>query len=197
MPWSATASFPHPLANVQSTNADSAVTNYLSYALVDIMTWQGLGDLVNKFREKTLGLEAVSTMWAPGMIARLKVPHTYAWSPTLIPKPKDWGPELDISGFFFLSLGDQYTPPANLQTFLDVGPPPVYIGFGSIVVDDPNKLTNTILEAIKRSGCRASLRRRLSLPRRFPPLASPLHPSPPRVLAPPPPQEREEKGEER
>ena len=157
MPWSATASFPHPLANIQSTNAEESVTNYLSYALVDMMTWQGLGDLVNRFREKTLGLEGVSTMWAPGMIARLKVPHTYAWSPALIPKPKDWPQELSIAGFFFLSLADNYTPPDDLSRFLAAGPPPVYIGFGSIVIDDPDALTNTILEAVKTSGCRALL----------------------------------------
>ncbi len=41
MPWSATRSFPHPLANVQITDTDPTTTNYLSYGLVDMMTWQG------------------------------------------------------------------------------------------------------------------------------------------------------------
>jgi len=39
--------------------------------------------------------------------------------------------------------------------FLNAGPPPVYIGFGSIVVDDPNKLTSMIYGAVKRCGVRA------------------------------------------
>lgn len=43
------------------------------------MTWQGLGDVVNKFRRKVLGLEPVDPSWAPGMIARLQIPHTYCW----------------------------------------------------------------------------------------------------------------------
>jgi len=34
-------SFPHPLANIQSTNAEARVTNYLSYILVEALTWQG------------------------------------------------------------------------------------------------------------------------------------------------------------
>jgi UDP:flavonoid glycosyltransferase YjiC (YdhE family) len=38
---------------------------------------------------------------------------------------------------------------------LDAGPPPVYIGFGSIVVDDPNAMTNMIFEAVKKTGQRA------------------------------------------
>lgn len=35
------------------------------------------------------------------------------------------------------------------------GPPPIYIGFGSIVVDDPDKLTETIVAAVKKTGVRA------------------------------------------
>lgn len=50
-----------------------------------------------------------------------------------------------------------YTPDAALAEFLQAGPPPIYIGFGSIVVKDPDTLTNTILEAVKKSGTRALL----------------------------------------
>jgi sterol 3beta-glucosyltransferase len=41
MPWTATRSFPHPLANIQPTDADPSIVNYLSYGMVDVMTWQG------------------------------------------------------------------------------------------------------------------------------------------------------------
>ena len=155
MPWSPTQSFPHPLANITSSNADSAMTNFISYALVDMLTWQGLGDVINRFREKSLGLEPVSIMWAPGMVSRLRIPWTYCWSPALIPKPADWAQYIDISGFFFLNLASNYTPPADLAEFLAAGPPPVYIGFGSIVVDDPNAMTKMIFEAVKKTGQRA------------------------------------------
>lgn len=94
-------------------------------------------------------------MFAPGLISRVKVPHTYCWSPALIPKPQDWGSQIDIAGFYFLSLASSYTPPPELTSFLNAGPPPVYIGFGSIVVPDPTGLTNMILEAIRISGARA------------------------------------------
>ena len=76
-------------------------------------------------------------------------------SPALIPKPKDWGPHIDISGFFFLSLASSYTPDPGLAAFLDAGPPPVYIGFGSIVVDDPNAMTKMIFDTVKKTGQRA------------------------------------------
>lgn len=155
MPWSPTQAFPHPLASITSSNADTTMTNFISYALVDMMTWQGLGDVINRFREKSLGLEPVSIMWAPGMISRLRIPYTYCWSPALIPKPKDWGDYIDISGFYFLNLASNFAPPNDLADFLDSGPPPVYIGFGSIVVDDPNAMTKLIFDAVRLTGQRA------------------------------------------
>jgi len=80
MPWSATQAFSHPLANVQSSNADVSMTNYITYSLIDMLTWQGLGDVINRFRVRTLGLEPMSSIWAPGVLHRLKIPHTYCWS---------------------------------------------------------------------------------------------------------------------
>ncbi|TKA81907.1 hypothetical protein B0A49_00140 [Cryomyces minteri] len=155
MPWSPTQAFPHPLANIQSSNADTHLSNFMSYILVDMMTWQGLGDVINRFRQKSLGLEPISLMWAPGMLARLRIPYTYCWSPALIPKPRDWPNHISISGFYFLSLASNFTAEPDLKAFLDAGPPPVYIGFGSIVVDDPNAMTKLIFEAVKKTGQRA------------------------------------------
>lgn len=41
MPWSPTRAFPHPLANVQNNTTDPKLANYLSYGLVQCLTWQG------------------------------------------------------------------------------------------------------------------------------------------------------------
>ncbi|PQE07628.1 UDP-glucosesterol transferase protein [Rutstroemia sp. NJR-2017a BBW] len=144
-PYTPTQAFPHPLANIKKTNVDPGYTNFMSYPLVEMMTWQGLGDLVNNFRVKTLGLEPVSTLWAPGQLYRLKVPYTYLWSPGLVPKPKDWGPDLAAT----------FKPPEDLVKFLEAGEKPIYIGFGSIVVDDPDRFTEMIFEAVKKAGVRA------------------------------------------
>lgn len=157
MPYSPTQAFPHPLANIQSSNADPQLTNYISYAMIEVLLWQGLGDIINRFRAKCLGLDPVSLIWAPGMLQRLKVPHTYCWSPALIAKPKDWGPHISISGFYLLSSASNYTPAPDLQAFLDAGLPPVYIGFGSIVLDDPNAMTELIFEAVRKTGQRVLL----------------------------------------
>jgi UDP:flavonoid glycosyltransferase YjiC (YdhE family) len=157
MAYSPTQAFPHPLANIQSSNADPQLTNYISYGIIELLSWQGLGEIINRFRVKCLGLDPVSLVWAPGMLHRLKIPHTYFWSPALIPKPKDWGPQIDVSGFSFLDLATDYTPPSELVEFLDAGPPPIYIGFGSIVLEDPDAMTKLILEAVRITGQRVLL----------------------------------------
>ncbi|KAI1209600.1 glycosyltransferase family 1 protein [Annulohypoxylon truncatum] len=155
MPWSPTRAFPQPLANIQSSNTDPVTTNYVSYTLVEMMTWQGLGDVINRFRTKILDLEPLSILWAPAVLTRLRIPYTYCWSPALIPKPNDWGQHIDVAGFYFLNLASSYTPDPELAAFLAAGPPPIYIGFGSIVVDDPNGLTRTIFDAVAETGVRA------------------------------------------
>ncbi|PPJ58193.1 hypothetical protein CBER1_02591 [Cercospora berteroae] len=156
-PYTPTQAFPHPLANIKhsKSNVDPNYINFMSYPLVEMMTWQGLGDIVNRFRVKTLGLEPVSSLWAPGALYRMHVPYTYMWSPSLVSKPSDWGTEIDISGFVFLEMAKNFKPDKELEDFLNSGPPPVYIGFGSIVVDDPNKFTEMIFEATKIAGVRA------------------------------------------
>ena len=79
MPWSPTKAFPHPLANIPTSDVNPSIVNYLSCALVEALTWQGLGDLVNSLRVKRLALSEMATTSAPGMVSRLKIPHTYAW----------------------------------------------------------------------------------------------------------------------
>ncbi|KAK0674339.1 family 1 putative glycosyltransferase [Cercophora samala] len=167
-PYTPTQAFPHPLASVKRSNVEEGYTNFISYPLVEMMVWQGLGDLVNEFRVGTLGLDPVSTLWAPGATYRLHVPFTYLWSPGLVPKPEDWGEEVEVSGFVFLELADSFEPAGELTKFLegsDQGAgegeeregekPVVYIGFGSIVVDDPERFTEMIFEAVELAGVRA------------------------------------------
>jgi len=45
--------------------------------------------------------------------------------------------------------------PPKLESFLDAGPAPVFLGFGSMTDPDPASTTRTLLDAIARVGCRA------------------------------------------
>lgn len=75
-----------------------------------------------------------------------------------MPKPSDWPSYIDVCGFFFRSVPD-YSPPGELDLFLRSGSRPVYIGFGSIVIDDPAAMTDIILQAVKSLGIRAIISR--------------------------------------
>lgn len=161
-PYTPTEAFPHPLANIKATNVDQNYTNLMSYPLVDLMTWQGLGDVVNRFRIKTLGLDPISTLWAPGQFSRLKIPVTYLWSPGLVPKPDDWGPEIDIAGYVFLELASSFKPEPDLVEFLERKDSRkiAYIGFGSISgLRDPVAFTKIIFNAVDLTGVRAVVSR--------------------------------------
>jgi UDP:flavonoid glycosyltransferase YjiC (YdhE family) len=59
----------------------------------------------------------------------------------------------DVCGFFFRNP-PPYSPPEDLARFLSAGPKPIYIGFGSIVLDDPQGAIQTILEAVQLAGVR-------------------------------------------
>ncbi|KLO81264.1 putative sterol glucosyltransferase [Fusarium fujikuroi] len=159
MPWTSTREFCHPLANLKANGSDMSATaaNYVSYSLVEWMTWQGLGDIINAWRD-TIDLEAIPFSEGPCLTETLGVPVTYCWSPALVPKPADWPENIDVCGFFFRDA-PKYQPEPALQQFLASGPPPIYIGFGSIVIDDPDKLTATILDAVRATGTRAIVSR--------------------------------------
>src|SRR5262249_57193373 len=45
-------------------------------------------------------------------------------------------------------------PPPALVAFLAAGEPPIYVGFGSVVAQDPVGLTRTIFTALERAGAR-------------------------------------------
>ncbi|QRV87062.1 glycosyltransferase family 1 protein [Ceratobasidium sp. AG-Ba] len=156
MPWCATAAFPHLLINFKHGPKDEPrLVNYYSYGLVDIMTWQGLGRTISKFQIKRLGLSYLNTQSAVGMIERCAIPWTYCLSPALVSKPADWMDNVDVVGFYFLDSAKEYTPPKDLEDFLAAGEPPIYIGFGSIVLENPEQITQSVLEAISLCGVRA------------------------------------------
>jgi hypothetical protein len=64
----------------------------------------------------------------------------------------------DVCGFFFRGE-PQYSPSNDIEEFLRAGPPPLYIGFGSIVMEDPASITDIILSTLRKCGVRAIISR--------------------------------------
>ncbi|KAK6164287.1 hypothetical protein DH2020_001151 [Rehmannia glutinosa] len=124
------------------------ITLLLSYQIVDSLIWLGIRDLINDVRKKKLKLRPV-TYLSGSQGSEADIPHGYIWSPHLVPKPKDWGPKVDVVGFCFLDLATNYEPPESLLSWLKAGPKPIYIGFGSLPVQEPEKMTQIIVEALE------------------------------------------------
>jgi len=164
MPWSPTRAFPSPLARFEQSGDPGpfiGMRNYVSYYAVEDYTYIGLRRIVRDFRKK-LGLpklRAAEGINASHLIDFHKLPFGYCWSSALVPKPADWEEHIDVCGYFSLHEGKirSYQPPEDLQRFLDSGSPPVYVGFGSLRVDNPKGLTEMILGAAHRSGHRVLL----------------------------------------
>ncbi|KAH0695266.1 hypothetical protein KY285_022363 [Solanum tuberosum] len=153
MPWTPTYEFPHPLARVPQPAA-----YWLSYIVVDLLIWWGIRGLINEFRKKKLNLPPIAYFSTyHGSLSHF--PTGYMWSPHVVPKPKDWGSLVDIVGYCVLNLGSNYQPPEDFIKWIQNGPKPVYIGFGSMPLEDTIKTTDIILEALRNTGQRGILDR--------------------------------------
>jgi len=88
-----------------------------------------------------------------------RVPFLNAWSEHVAPNPPDWPADIATTGYWFLDRPGDWQPSAALTAFLDEGPPPVYIGFGSMAARDPEQTTQTVLRTLRQTGQRALLAR--------------------------------------
>jgi hypothetical protein len=109
---------------------------------------------VNTFREETLKLPVISLAEGAALLEDHEVPFTYLWPPRLMPKPTDWGPHIDLANFAFHDQAPRYEPPPALLDFLAAGEAPIYIGFGSVVVEDPAALRRIVFAALEKAGAR-------------------------------------------
>nr|AYU74789.1 SG3 [Populus tomentosa] len=148
MPWTPTYEFPHPLARVPQSAG-----YWLSYIVVDLLIWWGIRGYINEFRKRKLKLPPIAYLsMYNGSISHL--PTGYMWSPHLVPKPSDWGPLVDVVGYSFLNLGSKYEPKEEFMQWIQKGKEPIYIGFGSMPLEDPKNTMDIILEALKDTGQR-------------------------------------------
>ncbi|MEV6158227.1 glycosyltransferase [Nonomuraea sp. NPDC052129] len=79
----------------------------------------------------------------------------HGYSPQVVPRPVDWRPGVEVVGYWWPPAREDWRPPRELTDFLEAGPPPVFVGFGSITRHDTEKLAETISAAMRRAGTRA------------------------------------------
>ncbi len=130
--------------------------NRLSHHLTRQVVWQTYRSANEIVRHQILGLSRES-FWGPFKHVLEKCPVIYGFSPAVIPRPPDWGKNIFVTGYWFLDTPDNWNPPPELVEFLDSGPAPIYIGFGSMSNRKPEETTNLVLKALQYTKQRAIL----------------------------------------
>ena len=132
--------------------------NYLTHILIQRVLWSGMGGpTTNRWRTR-LGLPAWrSEAEMHNYARRLGAPSLYGYSPSVLPKPSDWDDDQHVAGYWFLDAQPNWEPPADLLRFLESGPPPVYVGFGSLSHENPERQTRLALRALELTGQRGAL----------------------------------------
>ncbi|WP_439033050.1 glycosyltransferase [Gordonia terrae] len=135
-----------------------AMVNDLSWRAAERALWLGTRSAENTLRAD-LGLPRLTTTYSE-LIARTGVPEIQAYDPALFGDlVRQWGTARPLVGFFTLAaaqragVGDGDLD-HELRNWLDAGDPPVYVGFGSMLPANPDRLADAFRTAADRLGIR-------------------------------------------
>ncbi|SEH01662.1 UDP:flavonoid glycosyltransferase YjiC, YdhE family [Nonomuraea solani] len=145
-PSEPTREFPNPLVPLATLGP---LANRASYALVERLGWLMLGRMVNRLRASVLGLGPLrGSPFAADRRAR--VPVLCGVSPLVVPMPADWPAYVRMTGYWRLPGPRE----SGLEDFLDAGAPPVFVGFGSMAPDEPERVAGEVVAALRRARLR-------------------------------------------
>ncbi|KAL1384956.1 sterol 3-beta-glucosyltransferase [Phyllosticta capitalensis] len=155
MPWTRTRAYPHAFA--VRDHKMGGTYNFLTYVLFEEVFWKATSWQINSWRRKKLGLHATT-------LKRLqlnKIPFMYNFSPSVVVPPLDYSDWIRVTGYWFLDESSGWVPPKDLTDFIkkarEDGKKLVYIGFGSIVVEDPKAMTKSVIDAVLKADVRCIL----------------------------------------
>lgn len=126
----------------------------LTYRLAEQIIWSGFRGVVNRWRQSVLALPPQPFWGCFSQVGQL--PTLLGFSEQIVPRPPDWSANIHFTGYW-QSQEPEWTPPESLLHFLADGSPPIFIGFGSMPVRDPQRVTRMILAAVQQTGQRAIL----------------------------------------
>ena len=155
-PWYyGTKAFPHPMSGLSYVKGRHM--NVQSYGVFETLAWGNFSREINAWRVRTLKLPFLYS-FASGTnhVVHAKLPFSAMWSPAFVPNPEDWPEQCQVVGTFVIDQKKNFNlePFEDLQKWIDAGDPPVFIGFGSMVIKDPAKLETIIKEAAVEANIR-------------------------------------------
>lgn len=84
-------------------------------------------------------------------------PVFHGFSPAVVPRPADWRPGAEVVGYWWPARPLGWRPPQDLESFLNAGPAPVFVGFGSMSPGDAARAAGVALGAARQAGVRLVL----------------------------------------
>ena len=141
--------------NAPVPHRNSLLNYLLGKWFIESFTWRLYGEVANAFRVKVLKLPPQTQPQNFAAMRRMLV--IQGFSAHVVPHPADWPTSIHTTGYWFLDEHPDWQPPQELRKFLDVGDPPVCIGFGSMTGRDPLGVTRLVVDAVTQSGKRAVL----------------------------------------
>ncbi|WP_329176170.1 glycosyltransferase [Streptomyces decoyicus] len=84
-------------------------------------------------------------------------PVLHGFSEVLLPRPADWRTGLDVVGNWWPWHAPDAQLPDLVEDFLAAGPPPVFLGFGSMAGGDGERLSTLAAAALRRAKVRGIL----------------------------------------
>ena len=122
--------------------------NWLTHLVEEQLIWQPFRRFVNQWRRETLGLKPFPFTGPFDHIEKTRLPTLYGYSPAVLLKPSDWGDWLHVTGYWFLDQAADWQPPTALIDYIQSGPPPIYIGFGSMSNRQPKQVTELVVKSL-------------------------------------------------
>jgi sterol 3beta-glucosyltransferase len=152
--FSPTRAFPNPVLPFENLGG---FLNSLSYGAFLRLTTAPYHRTINRWRKQTLGLPPRRFLASDLELRGEPVRKLVCCSPHVVPPPSDWSHSTTVTGYWFLDGLTDWQPPARLAGFLEDGPPPVYVGFGSLAGWSPKEVVAAAMTALERSGQRGVL----------------------------------------
>lgn len=155
-PFTATREFPSVLTPLPQTPLTSWA-NGLTHRVAQTVMWRTNRAADDAARHDVLGLPPGPSFGPFSSLEKSGRPILNGYSPEVIPRPKDWVPSIRVTGYWFQEPDPTWEPPVELVTFLKAGPPPVFVGFGSMPNSKPEATADMVVEALARTGQRGVL----------------------------------------
>jgi UDP:flavonoid glycosyltransferase YjiC (YdhE family) len=154
IPFSPTSAYPSFIVSRTLPGLFGGALNRLSFHLARQTMWQGFRAADGLARRDVLDLPP-APFWGPFNSACTRgYPVLYGFSAAVVPPAPDWGANTHVTGYWFLDPEEDWSPPPALASFLEAGPPPVYVGFGSMSSRKPEETADLVLSALARTGQR-------------------------------------------